>query len=161
MAPSDEVSGTVPAGLTVPVELTTAVGENAAVGALLEGRVIRNVDLKGKTILPENALVHGRIRRLERHNDAGRYWIIGLEFTEVETSTARLRFYADMETASGAPGLEWFVTGKNRPGPRGSVVTEHIRPVELRGVGSFIIRGDKLSLPLGFRMIWGTKRLAR
>jgi hypothetical protein len=159
--PSDEVSGTVPAGLTVPVELTTAVDDDATVGALLEGRVTRSIDLKGKTILPENAVVRARIRRLERYRDAGRYWIVGLEFTEVETSTGRLRFYADMESASGAPGLEWFAAGKNRPGPRGSVVTEHIRPVELRGVGSFIIRGDKLSIPRGFRMIWVTKRLAR
>jgi hypothetical protein len=92
VAPSYDVTGTVPAGLTVPVELTTAVDDDATVGALLEGRVIRSVEIKGTTILPENAVVHGRIRRLERYNDAGRYWIVGLEFTEVETSAARLRF---------------------------------------------------------------------
>jgi len=156
VAPSYEVTGTVPAGLTVPVELTTAVDDEATVGALLEGRVTRNVEWKGKTILPENAVVRGRIRRLERHRDDRRYWIVGLEFTEVETDAARLRFYADMETASGAPGLE-FVSGEKRPGARGNVV----RPIKVPGVGSFIVRGDKLSLPRGFRVVWVTRRLAR
>ncbi|HEV2445090.1 MAG TPA: hypothetical protein VGS58_04180, partial [Candidatus Sulfopaludibacter sp.] len=92
------VPGTLPAGLTVPVTLTTALGGDSTVGTLLEGRVAANVDLKGKTLVPEGARVLGRIRRLERHQDAGGYYVVGLEFTDVESGGSSWRFYADLQT---------------------------------------------------------------
>lgn len=155
---SGEISGAIPAGLTVQIGLTTLVDNDAAVGTLIEGRVRGNVEWKGKTLLPDGALVRGRIRRLEQYADAGKYFMVGLEFTEVEADGTLLRFYADLQNATGAPGLEWSITGSTRPSGPGSVV-ERIRPMDLPGVGSFIIRGDKLSLPQGFQMVWRTRAL--
>jgi hypothetical protein len=166
------IAGSLPAGLVVPVTLTTAVQSDSTVGTLLEGRVSANVDFKGKTLIPEGAPVHGRIRRLERYQDAGGYFVVGLEFTEVEAGGSLWRFYADLQNASGAPGLEWVIsTGISRdtPGLKSlghtltgiESITATIHLPDLPGVGSFFIRGTRFALPAGFRMLWKTRALGQ
>jgi hypothetical protein len=156
------ISGNLPAGLQVPITLTTAVDNNSTVGTMLEGQVSANVDFKGKTVIPKGAPVHGRVRRLERYRDAGEYYVVGLEFTEVEAGGSLWRFYADLKSASGAP-VEWLMsTGGSRAIANGyQSHTETIRLPDLPGVGSFFVRGARFALPVGFRMEWKTRALAQ
>jgi hypothetical protein len=63
------------------------------VGSLIEARVSADVKEKGKVVLPAGAVVRGRIRRLEREQG---YYIVGLEFTHVETGAGPARFYANL-----------------------------------------------------------------
>jgi hypothetical protein len=157
-----EDTGTVPAGLLVPVTLATAVDIQSTVGTLLQGRVSNNVDYQGKTLIPEGSTVRGRIRRLEHVADAGGYFVAGLEFTEVQTDSGLLRFYADLLTASGAPGLEWTISNPNsRSAGFGESVLEVIRVTNLPGVGSFFIKGSTFALPAGFRMQWRTRAFGK
>lgn len=154
-------TGLLPAGLIVPVTLTTPLTGDSAVGTLLEGRIAGNVALKGRVIVPAGSAIHGRLRRLERYADNGGYFIAGLEFTEVDVGGSPLRFYADLQSASGAAGLEWLVsTGGTRMTNLGwESITENVRTTDLPGVGSFFIRGSKFSLPAGFKMQWKTRAL--
>src|SRR5207249_10846670 len=48
---------------------------------------------RGRSSIPNASVVRGRIRRLE-HYQGGGYFILGLEFTEVEANGRSLRFYA-------------------------------------------------------------------
>jgi hypothetical protein len=158
-----DIQGALPSGLVVPVTLTTEVGNDSAVGALLQGRVSAAVDLKGKTVIPEGAPIHGRIRRLERYEDAGGYFIVGLEFTDVEIGGALYRFYADLQGASGAPGLQWVIStssgARDLAGAAQITQFETVRLPDLPGVGSFFIRSPRFSLPAGFQMQWKTRAL--
>ena len=153
--------GLLPAGLIVPVTLTTPLTGESPVGTLLEGRIPSNVSLKGKVIIPAGSYIHGRLRRLERYTDNGGYSVVGLEFTEVDAGGSPLRFYADLQNASGAAGLEWLLsTGGSRVTRFGfENTTENLRITDLPGVGSFFVRRSKFSLPAGFRMQWKTKAL--
>ncbi len=157
------ISGNLPAGLDVPITLTTGVDNNSTVGTLLEGQVSANVDFKGKTVIPKGAPIHGRIRRLERYAEAGGYYVVGLEFTDVEAGDSFWRFYADLKSASGAPGLEWLIsTGRTQNLFDGfQSTTETIRLPDLPGVGSFFIRAARFVLPAGFRMQWKTRTMGR
>lgn len=154
-------TGMLPAGLMVPVTLTTPLTGDSAVGTLLEGRIPNNVSLKGKVIIPAGSVIRGRLRRLEHHSDNGGYFVTGLEFTEVDAGESALRFYADLQSASGASGLDWLVsTGGSRTTKFGiENTTENIRITDLPGVGSFFILGSKFSLPAGFKMQWKTRAL--
>jgi hypothetical protein len=151
----------LPAGLMVPVILTTALTGDSAVGTLLEGRIPNDVSLKGRVIIPAGSVIRGRLRRLEHHTDSGGYFVTGLEFTEVDAGESALRFYADLQNASGAPGFDWLVsTGGTRATKFGiENTTENIRITDLPGVGSFFIRGSRFSLPAGFKMQWKTRAL--
>ncbi len=157
-----EATGTVSAGLLVPVTLTTAVDSQSTVGTFLQGRVSANVDYQGKTLIPEGSTVRGRIRRLEHVEDSGGYFVAGLEFTEVQTDSGLLRFYADLQTASGAPGLEWTISNANsRTAGFGENLLEVIRVTNLPGVGSFFIKGSTFALPAGFKMLWRTRAFGK
>jgi hypothetical protein len=158
--------GTVPAGLHINIALSAPLGEDAAVGSLLEGRVVGAVLQKGKVLIPDGAAIKGRLRRLEGYSDAGDYFVVALEFTRIETPAANLRFYAELQglerlegvemshqtssTTEGefvAPGqsAKWSMTDKV------SIWTH-----EVPGVGTFFVRGSQLSLPAGFRTVWTT-----
>jgi hypothetical protein len=86
----------VPALLLVTVQLSTPITNNDVVGTLIEGKVSGDVRHKGKIVIRDGSLIHGRIRRLERYQSTTRGLIVGLEFTDVETTGGPLRFYADL-----------------------------------------------------------------
>ena len=85
-------SSTLPAGLTIPVGLTAPITGTQAVGSLIQGRVPGDIKDKNKVLVPAGASVRGRIRRLERYTENGGYFIVGLEFTDVEWAGSRARF---------------------------------------------------------------------
>ena len=141
----------IPAGLTVAIELWEPVTAKQPVGSLIEARVAADVKAKGKIVLRAGAVVRGRIRRLERQ-DA--YFIVGLEFTEIETGAGTARFYANvLEIDKRAK----FVLHTVTRGPRRQIQTENMYLTRyLPGVASFFVEGSDLSLPKGFKSVWKT-----
>jgi hypothetical protein len=155
----------VPALLRIPVQLTTSITEKDAVGTLIEGRVSGDVRRKGKIIIPNASVVRGRIRRLERY-PAGGYFILGLEFTEVEANGGSLRFYADLLSMDRRPGIrqtlsEQVVVPYSSAGGPGHTRTEKITLPELPGVASFFVHGTTFTVLSGFQMVWRTRGLIR
>ncbi len=150
----------VPAFLDVTVLLTTPVSDNDAVGRLIEGTISGNVVKKGKVVVPNGSVIHGRIRRLEYYVDRKAYGV-GLEFTDVEVRGESLPFYADFLRVDKDPRIE-PVLSRRIFVPRGhnvQLTDETITLPELPGVASFFVKGASFTLPAGFRMVWGTRGL--
>lgn len=166
------VENTLPPELRVAIALHNALDDHAAVGSLLEGKVVGAVTQKHKVLVPEGATVKGRLRRLERYTDAGDYFTVGLEFTEVETPDAKLRFYAELQDMDHLEGVEMTLhitrmePGESHSGRTGNltwtnVYREQIRTNEVPGVGIFFARGAHFSLPAGFKTVWKTQPYPR
>jgi hypothetical protein len=161
----------LPPELRIVVALNAPLGDRATVGSLVEGRVASSVMQKGKVLIPDGALVKGRVRRMERYSDAGNYFIVGLEFTDIETLSARYRFYAELQDADRSEGVETrFSTARVEAGrfsdtspgadwSRTDRVTISIH--EVPGVGTFFVHGSRFSLPQGFKTIWKTQPYPR
>ncbi len=163
--------GTLPPELRIAVALSTPLDDRAAVGSIVQGKVAGSVMQKGKVLVPEGALVEGRIRRLERYSDAGDYFIVALEFTGLETPGGNLRFYADLQDVDRREGAEMVLDNTTRAepgefrsaGPRFNAVTwdnayrQRIWTHEVPGVGTFFVRGPNFSLPPGFKTVWKTQ----
>jgi hypothetical protein len=166
-----EAEGTLPRELSIAVALRTPLDDRASVGALIQGKVIGSVTQKGKVLVPDGALVEGRIRRLERYSDAGDYFIVALEFTRLETPGGNLRFYADLQDVDRREGAEMVLRnttlvesgGFQSTSQRLNSVTwdktssQRIWTHEVPGVGTFFVRGASFSLPPGFKTVWKTQ----
>ncbi len=162
-----EALETLPAGLPVSIRLSTPRGANSTVGESIEGRVAGNVTRDGTVLIPDGAVVRGRVRRLEHYGQAGDYFIVALEFDEVEAGGSLLRFYADLQSIEEGAGAQWSLSfspsrQSQELGTRLRVDTfgfEKISVQDLPGVGTFFIQGTDFKLPKGFRMTWKTRAL--
>jgi hypothetical protein len=156
--------GQLPPDLSIAVALSTPLDDRAAVGSLIQGKVVGSVTQKGKVLVPDGALVTGRIRRLETYSDAGDYFIVALEFMRLETPGGTLRFYADLQDVDRREGAEMVFSSTTRveSGAFGSAAwynthSQRIWTHEVPGVGTFFIRGSSFSLPPGFKTVWKTQ----
>jgi hypothetical protein len=152
--------------LQVVVKLSTRITEKTAVGALIEGVVEGNVLHKKSVLIPDGSPVRGRVRRLEWNDDKGGYYIVGLEFTEIEAAGTRYRFFADLESTDPLPGLSQTIATSKRNSyalPRDGGMTigsdEVLFLPGLPGVGNFFVQSPRLDLPPGFRTTWKTRAL--
>ncbi|MGA2597389.1 MAG: hypothetical protein ABSH09_10425 [Bryobacteraceae bacterium] len=146
----------VPPFLPVTLQLTTAITDHDSVGTLIEAKVSGDVLRKGKIVIPDGAIVHGRIRRLERYN-GGADFIVGLEFTEVEVNGESLRFYADLLRLDRLPGIRTTLPDPAVVKSTGKYVTQKITLPDLPGVASFFVAGATLTIAPGFRTVWRTR----
>jgi hypothetical protein len=145
----------LPALLQVAIRLTGVITDQDAVGKFIEARISGDVRSKGRVLIEDGALVHGRIRRLDRYPGEG-YFAVGLEFTEVQTRDGPARFYADLlrfEKRQGVrPVLRESVWLPNR-----QESSREITLPELPGVASFFVEGKSFVLPAGFQTAWRTR----
>ena len=165
------VEGTLPPALLIAVALNAPLDDHAVVGSLIQGKVVGGIMQKEKVLVPDGALVEGRIRRLERYSDAGDYFIVALEFTRLETPGGNLRFYADLQDVDRREGAEMVFSNTTRveqggfqsAGQRVAAVawdntsSQRIWTHEIPGVGTFFVRGSSFSLPFGFKTMWKTQ----
>lgn len=156
---------TLPAGLDVTIALTTPVSERSAVGTAIEGRVTHDVRERGVVLIPRNAVAHGRIRRMDRFTDlSGDYLVVALEFIEIETTGALVRFFADLTDVQRLPGLDLQWSTSHRwsfqSGRRRVVTTQGSFLPTVPGVGAFFLRGSRFTLPAGLDFFWKTRALA-
>jgi hypothetical protein len=156
--------GTVPPELLVTVALSAPLDDHAAVGSLIQGKVVGGIMQREMVLVPDGATATGRIRRLERYSDTGDYFIVALEFTRVETPGGDLRFYADLQDLDRREGVEMLLV--NTRSERGTLLpgltldntyNQRIWTHEVAGVGTFFIRGASFSLPSGFKTVWKTQ----
>jgi hypothetical protein len=160
-----EVSRELLPALHLVVKLTTRITGATTVGALIEGSISGNVTHKGKVLIPDGSTVRGRLRRMEWYPEKDGYFVVGLEFTDIEARGTRYRFFADLEDTDRLPGIESTLRSsksETRSLWEGSVTlssSESISLSSLPGVGCFFVRGRQLDLPPGFRTTWKTRAL--
>lgn len=144
----------IPALLLVTIQLTSSVTDRDAVGKIIDARISGDVRRKGKVVIEGGALVHGRIRRLDRYPGQA-HFAVGLEFTELETRDGPVRFYADLlrleKKAGIRPALHEMAQVPN------GIASIEIRLPELPGVASFFVDGKTFVLPAGFQTVWRTR----
>ena len=143
----------LPPGLPLTLTLETAIeAATAHIGDLISARVDADVRVKGKVAVPKDAVVSGRLRRMEIHKEGWPYVLAGLEFTQIEFEGKQARFFAELEKVILPPGAE----GPKRAGIRitGGPKVNDAR--DLPGVGVVSAMGSSLRLPHGTRMLWKT-----
>jgi hypothetical protein len=152
--------------LQVVTRLSTRITEQTAVGALIEGVIEGNVLRKKSVLIPDGSPVRGRVRRLEWYDEKGGYYIVAVEFTEIEAAGTRYRFFADLAGTDRLPGLLQTIRALKRETSTHSngetmlrETTEVLSLSDLPGVGSFFVQARRLDLPPGFRMTWKTRAL--
>jgi hypothetical protein len=157
-SPPDAAGPAIPALLRITVQLTSPISDQDAVGTLIEGRVSEDVLHKGRILIPTGSAVRGRIRRLERYQGGATY-IVGLEFTEVETRDGFLPFYADLLRIDKNPRIQPALSERVLVADTAGVHAreETITLPELPGVASFFVTGATFTLPRDFRMVWRTR----
>jgi|SRR5271157_244387 len=166
-APPQAAEGALPPGLRITVALSAPLSDAAPVGSLIEGKVAASVMQKGKVLVPEGALVKGRMRRLERYSDAGDYFILALEFMQIETPSASLRFYSELQDVDRTEGVDMILVTTNVERDEFHLggtdmkwsKTDRVRvwTHEVPGVGTLFVRGSHFSLPPGFKTVWKTQ----
>jgi hypothetical protein len=138
----------LPPQMQIIIRLETSVdSETIHTGDSITGRVAADVILKGNVIVRKDALVTGRLRRIEQHLEGSPCVIARLEFTEIEFEGKTARFYAELEKIVPSIGGEKVrrVTTKELPGIGA-----------LPGVGTLSVPGNRMVLPPGLRMVWKT-----
>jgi len=166
-SPPAEIS--IRAGLSFAVRLAHAIdSRTAAVGDELSAQVESDIKDKGVVVVPKGAVLRGRIRRLERHAASRNFYIVGLEFTDIEFPGHHALFFGDMISADPVAGLQSsFGSSKSRTsdyGLGGSLTTsetESYWTVPIPGVSTFFIEGASFRLPEGLHMVWHTVKLAK
>ena len=167
VASIDDTLRPLPGGLQIAVKLRSRISADMAVGALIDGVVSDNVPAKGAVIIAAGSPVRGRVRRLERYTDPSPYFVVALEFTEVELQGIRYRFYADLVEIESAPGVEQTLSISDKAetndllylGKAIRQTKENLFFYNLPGVATFFFKGGKLNLPQGFRTVWKTREL--
>ncbi len=138
----------LPGGLQLTISLETPIdSDKAATGDPITGRVDADAKHKGKIVVHKDALVSGRLRRIEQHLEGWPYVLAKLEFTQIEFEGKTARFFAQFEKIIPQPGSEGIkrVATKDLPGFGG-----------LPGIGTLSVTGNRMVLPAGTRMIWKT-----
>jgi hypothetical protein len=159
-----QAEGTLAPGLGIAVALSAPLDDHALVGSPIEGRVVGNVVQKGKVLIPDGTLVKGRIRRLEHYFDdgdpaIGDYFTVALEFTQIETPSARLRFYARLQGIDSTRGARMLLDAMRLQRATDRTYEQRVRisTHEVPGVGTFFVPGSRWSLPAGFKTVWTTE----
>jgi hypothetical protein len=143
---ADSKTGTkyidIPPGLQLTLRLETPIdAATSHVGDLIAATVDIEARQKGSVVVPKDAVITGRLRRMEVHQEGWPYVLAGLEFIQIEFEGKQTRFFAEMEKLILPPGAE---------GPR------KVAAKDLPGVGVVSAMGNHLRLPAGTRMIWKT-----
>jgi hypothetical protein len=147
--PIEEIQ--LPSGLIVEARLDTAIDrERTAIGDPVTAIVDRNVKQAGKIVIPKGAVLAGRVVRLEKlAGGPYSYYRIGLDFSTVHFGNGQADFHGHLESVDALAYSSFRVS-----------LTP---PAELRSApeasdpGSFYLKGSRLSLPRGLRLVWRTE----
>ena len=128
----------LPEGLLLDVRLETSiVFGKAAIGDPLEGRLGSDARFHGRTFVPKNALVRGRLLRIERFQTNVPITRLAIEFNELEFPGARASFRATLEDF-------------------GPVVPGVSTAADKQGI--IVMRGSRQEIARGVRMLWRIER---
>jgi len=150
----------VPGGLTITIELQTAVdAASAKVGQLLSGRVVDDVRRKGQLIVPKGALATGRIRSFSRVRSPEPGIELTVEFEELAWEGAHAQFYAEMQSVPAGDSLLAMpaIDGglPTVPSSSGSAAMTGVAGPQIPGTAVLHLK-TQFRLKPGFRMSWRT-----
>ncbi len=167
----------LPANLELSVHLAQAVdSKTAAVGDQIAAIVDTPAHYRRSVLIPKGARLQGRIRRMERQVTPRPYYLVGLEFTDIEFPGHFARFFGEMLGAQAVPGLSPGIgtyqensyavnpIGTRNTLESGRITTTHFEdevPFQIPGVSTFFMEGPAIRLPEGLRMTWRTIRLSK
>jgi hypothetical protein len=166
-APVERVE--LPAGVVLDLRIETAIDSSAVrVGDAVTARLASDAVHKKKVLIPAGAVVTGRLRRLEKSDEIKPHYLVGLEFSTIETGRTKARFYGALESVQQVAGLTRTLGTSSAKSANfsggmvvqsfrletGSATTLNVR--EIPGVGSFYMLGTQFSLPQGLKMVWRT-----
>jgi hypothetical protein len=129
----------LPEGLDVELVLAKEIDlQTAAIGDPVYARVDHDVKQKSQLVIPKGATANGRVVRLEKYDN---YWILGIEFSEIE-----------------APGIHARMKGTlaGTVGPVGPRRTMGPRTPRLPGEGIIPMNASQRHLAKGCIMFWRT-----
>lgn len=131
----------LPSGLTVTLSLLDELDTGAAaVGDPVRARLQHDLKRHGLMLFPKGTVATGRITRLDKHDD---YTILGLEFSELASSTARASLIAKLGRVAGVDLLQPSRRLVRGPDPR-------------PGEGIVTLRAGRVHLFRGILMYWRT-----
>ncbi len=151
----------LPGGLDITIKLENGIrGDTARIGDLITARAVKAVRHAGHVIVPQDAIVKGRIREFRRLPDLP-YAQVGIEFNEIEMPGHVSTFFA--HPVNLPLGIETALSRGTTPPMHaaGSIssgsIAEKISLTEIPGVATFFIGGLQ-TVPKGFQMTWRTQR---
>lgn len=167
VAPVERIE--LPAGVALDLRLETAIDSSVVrVGDVMTARLASDAVHKKKVLIPAGAVVKGRLRRLERSEEIKPHYVVGLEFSTIDTGRAVARFYGELESVQKVAGLARTLSTSSAKSVNfaGGMVTQGLRVDttststlhyrEIPGVGSFYMIGTEFKLPQGLKMDWKT-----
>lgn len=157
----------LPVGVPLAVRLTSKVDSGTSkIGDRVEGVLESDARDGGEVVAPKDAVVLGRIRRLERYRSSAPYYTLGIELSQVRFDGKRARFTGRMTRMLPVPGVSF---GGGPGGSDRSTVdgltsgrrivrseTETYTDIDLAGVSVMSIQGGEFHIGPGWRMTWET-----
>lgn len=140
--PAQKAELELPPNLGLALSLLDPIDtQTAATGDPVRAQLSSDLKVKGKVLLPKGAAASGRISRLERHDN---FTLLGLIFTDVESSSAHARLELELERLVGvdtvAPNRSW--TMESQPFPH---------------EGFAILKSGRVRVMRGTLMLWRTQ----
>jgi hypothetical protein len=142
--------------------------KTAAVGDRLAAVIDAPVKYRDAVLIPKDAVLLGRLRRLERESTPRPHYLVGLEFGEVAFAGHHARFTGEMVGMHPVPGVSPILSTtkqyQRELGGFGSISTTQIEnevPFPVPGVSTFFIEGSAFQLPKGLEMTWRTIQLRK
>jgi hypothetical protein len=138
LPPSAEIE--LPRDLRLQLSLLDDIDlKSSAVGDPIRARLESDLRHKGRLLFSKGAMIRGRITRMERHQD---FTLLGLEFSEIESSGAHARLSARLDEVIG---VDFKLQGLRNKGPGP-------RPAE----GLIPLNSTRSRLSHGILMFWRT-----
>ena len=148
-------------GLTAHIKLISAIGSDGVIGDPLQATVASDIVHRGEILVPKGAAITGRIRRIEKH-DEGPYFIIGIEFDDIDFPGHHARFFASLKNLEqDTRDLQFFMDlggmkFETSEGITKITVERSLHLGEVAGVGTFFMKGSRFRIPEGTIMVWET-----
>jgi hypothetical protein len=152
----------LPQGLRLEVALQTMIdSDTSAVGDPLRATLVRPLSGPATPPVEKDAVVEGRIVRMERRASPIEHFLVGLRFSALESGPTRAEFTAALEKIRVRSGSHAQVVRVSQGKGTYTLVrryAEFTGTVEgpRPGVGLLLIDGARVRLPTGTLMIWVT-----
>ena len=115
----------------------------SVVGDLVTAVVDSPVKKDGRVVVPKGAVLHSRLRLLQKQAGRSTYYLIGLELSSIEFENKQARLTGRLEDIGPLPGV---------PARRAPQLTSDTPP----GVSTIYVPATGLLLPHFTRLLWHT-----
>ena len=164
----------LPPDISVHIQFKTTIDSvTSSAGDELQATVVRTVKHRGKTLIPKDAVVIGRLRRLESFSYPVDHFVVAFGFQRVEFGNRWAKLDAVLTDIASFPGLDGEYGQSNRlpassrrvgmstTGASTVLKTQeqaplYYRSLALPGTVELYVRGKQFQIPEGHRAVWKT-----